>query len=154
MAAELDASNWSGEGDFTQQLIDWCASQPAVAGVRVEDAPSTRSDVEYNFVSNEIYLQFHTRERVERRRLWRVIPISRTVEVKLTTLGAIESELTSSDEFGPPDYADEGMIQYLRTERIVPPYQTKGYKLIELVRIYETGTPSRAPEETDHRGGG
>ena len=144
MAAELDASNWSGEGDFTQQLIDWCASQPAVAGVRVEDAPSTRSDVEYNFVSNEIYLQFQTRERVERRRLWRVIPISRTVEVKLTTLGAIESELTSSDEFGPPDYADEGMIQYLRTERIVPPYQTKGYKLIELVRIYETGTPSRA----------
>ena len=36
------------------------------------------------------------------------------------------------------------MIQYLRTERIVPPYQTRGYKLIELVRIYEAGTPSRA----------
>jgi hypothetical protein len=29
------------------------------------------------------------------------------------------------------------MLQYLRTERIVPPYQTKGYKLVELVRIYE-----------------
>ena len=26
------------------------------------------------------------------------------------------------------------MIQYLRTERIIPPYQTKGYKLVELVR--------------------
>ena len=144
MAAALDDSNWSGEGGFTRQLIDWCASRPAVAGVRVEDAPSTRSDVEYNFVSNEIYLRFQTRARVQRRRLWMVLPVSRTVEEKLTTLGAIESELTGADEFGPPDYADEGMIQYLRTERIVPPYQTRGYKLIELVRIYETGTPSRA----------
>jgi len=36
------------------------------------------------------------------------------------------------------DYADEGMIQYLRTERVIPPYQTKGYKLIELLRIYES----------------
>ena len=144
MAAALDDSNWSGEGSFTRQLIDWCASRPAVAGVRVEDAPSTRSEVEYNFVSNEIYLRFQTRSRVQRRRLWMVLPVSRTVEEKLTTLGAIESELTGADEFGPPDYADEGMIQYLRTERIVPPYQTRGYKLIELVRIYEAGTPSRA----------
>ena len=40
MAVELDASNWSGEGDFTQQLVDWCADQPAVAAVRVEDAPA------------------------------------------------------------------------------------------------------------------
>ena len=46
-------------------------------------------------------------------------------------------------ESGQADYADDGMIQYLRTERIIPPYQTKGYKLVELVRIYEAGTPSR-----------
>ena len=32
------------------------------------------------------------------------------------------------------------MLQYLRTERIVPPYQTRGYKLVELVRLYEAGT--------------
>jgi hypothetical protein len=32
------------------------------------------------------------------------------------------------------------MVQYLRTERIVPPYQTRGYKLVELVRVYEVGT--------------
>jgi hypothetical protein len=30
------------------------------------------------------------------------------------------------------------MLQYLRTERIVPPYQTRGYKLVEMVRIYAT----------------
>ena len=144
MAAELDASNWSGEGDFTQRLVDWCGDQPAVAAVRVEDAPATRSDVEYNFVSNEIFLRFRTQSRVEHSRLWKVLPISRTVEEKLTTLGAIESGLAGAEEFGQPDYADEGMIQYLRTEKIVPPYQTRGYKLIELVRIYEAGTPSRA----------
>ena len=29
------------------------------------------------------------------------------------------------------------MLQYLRAERIIPPYQTRGYKLVEIVRIYE-----------------
>ena len=28
------------------------------------------------------------------------------------------------------------MLQYLQTERIIPPYQTRGYKLVELVRVY------------------
>jgi hypothetical protein len=46
--------------------------------------------------------------------------------------------LEASEGIGPPDYADEGMIQYLRTERIIPPYQTKGYKIVELLRIYES----------------
>jgi hypothetical protein len=35
------------------------------------------------------------------------------------------------------------MLQYLRSERIIPPYQTRGYKLVELVRIYEVGTEPR-----------
>jgi hypothetical protein len=34
------------------------------------------------------------------------------------------------------------MLQYLRTERVVPPYQTRGYKLVELVRIYEVALPA------------
>ena len=144
MPAELDVSKWSGEGDFTQKLIDWCASQKTVALVRVEDAPSSRSDVEYNLISNEIFLRFHTRDRVEQRWLFKVVPIQRAVSEKLMTLEQLESRLTSDKDLGSPDYADEGMIQYLHTERIIPPYQTKGYKLIELVRIYEVGTPSRA----------
>ena len=144
MSAELDSSNWSGEGDFTRRLVDWCASQPAVAFVRVEDAPSSRADVEYNFISNEIYLRFHTRSRSEQRRLLGVVPLRRTVTEKVTTLDQLESQLAGAGDLGEPDYADEGMIQYLHTERVVPPYQTRGYKLIELVRIYEVGTPSRA----------
>jgi hypothetical protein len=35
------------------------------------------------------------------------------------------------------------MIQYLRTERVIPPYQTRGYKLIELIRIYRADISSR-----------
>ena len=36
---------------------------------------------------------------------------------------------------GFPDVSDGGMLQYLRTERILPRFQTRGFKLIELVRI-------------------
>ena len=28
------------------------------------------------------------------------------------------------------------MLQYLRTQRIIPAYQTRGYKLVELIRLY------------------
>jgi hypothetical protein len=47
------------------------------------------------------------------------------------------------EEIGAPDYSDEGMLQYLRAERVIPPYQTKGYKIVELVRIYEAGAAPR-----------
>ena len=40
---------------------------------------------------------------------------------------------------GAPDYSDPAMLQYLRSERIIPPYQTRGYKMVEMVRIYEVG---------------
>ena len=55
----------------------------------------------------------------------------------------LEQALTAAPEIGAPDYSDAGMLQYLRTERIIPPYQTKGYKLVELVRVYELGAPRR-----------
>jgi len=75
--------------------------------------------------------------------LWGIFPRARTVTDKVITLEKIESALCEDENIGVPDYADEGMIQFLRTERVIPPYQTKGYKLIELVRVYEVGTPPR-----------
>jgi hypothetical protein len=60
------------------------------------------------------------------------------------TLQGLEAALTAIDGVGAPDYSDEGMLQYLRAERIIPPYQTRGYKLVEMVRIYEVGTPRRS----------
>jgi hypothetical protein len=60
------------------------------------------------------------------------------------TIAGLAVRLASAAGIGEPDYSDEGMLQYLRTERIVPPYQTKGYKVVEMVRVYEAGTPRRA----------
>ena len=143
MSPTVDREGWSGEGDFTQTLVDWLSEQDTLTFVRVEDAPSTRSDVEYNFISNEIFLGFQTRDRVEREHVWGVFPRRRTVTDKLMTISQLESVLNDTSEIPSPDYADDGMIQFLHAQRVIPPYQTKGYKLIELVRIYEAGTPRR-----------
>ena len=143
MPAQIDRDQWSGEGDFTQTLLDWLVRQATVAFLKVEDSTSTRADVEYNFISNEIFLEFHTTERVEAHRFWGVIPRRRTVTDTLMTIEQLEGVLAEDGEIGAADYSDEGMIQFLRAERIVPPYQTRGYKLVELVRIYEVGTPPR-----------
>jgi hypothetical protein len=114
-----------------------------VALLRVEDATSSRSDVEFNFISNELFVQFGTRERRVRAKMLGIIPVTRTVTEPVMTVTDLERAMCEMDGVGPPDYADDGMLQYLRTERIVPPYQTRGYKLVELVRIYEAGSESR-----------
>jgi len=143
MPSDVDTSRWSGEGEFTQRLIDRLRAIDAVRSVRVEDAPSTRSDADYLFLSNELFVEFATMSREHRWRRFGFLPATRTIEEKTMTLAGLEAALTASD-VGAPDYGDEGMLQYLRAERIVPPYQTRGYKLVELVRIYEVGTPRRA----------
>ena len=143
MPLELETSTWSGEGTFTQFLIDRLRDIAGVRFVRVEDAPATRSDADYNFISNELYVGFETTERRERVRRFGVLPGVRTVSEKTMTLQGLEAALTGVEGVGAPDYGDEGMLQYLRAERIVPPYQTRGYKLVEMVRIYEVGTPRR-----------
>jgi hypothetical protein len=140
---ELDTSGWSGEGTFTQTLIDSLKQIDAVRFLRVEDAPATRSDADYNFVSNELFVAFEVVERVERSRRFGILPVRRVHEDKVLTLAGLEERLAELDGVGSPDYADEGMLQYLRTERIIPPYQTRGFKLVELVRLYEVGTEPR-----------
>jgi hypothetical protein len=143
MPFEVDTSAWSGEGEFTQRLIDRLRTIDGVRFVRVEDAPSTRSDADYNFISNELFVDFATTTREERTTRFGFLPATRTVTEKTMTLTGLEAALTAAPDVGAPDYGDDGMLQYLRAERIVPPYQTRGYKLVELVRIYELGTPRR-----------
>ena len=140
----LDTAAWSGEGVFTQRLLERLDGVAEVAAIRVEDAPSSRSEADYNFISNEIFVQFQMRERHEIGRRFGFLPLSRAIAEKTMTLQELAARLAVQEEVGPPDYADDGMVQYMRTERIVPPYQTRGYKLVELVRIYETSTaPAR-----------
>jgi hypothetical protein len=144
MPLELETSAWAGEGTFTQLLIDRLREVDGVRFVRVEDAPATRSDADYNFISNELYIGFATTEREERIKRFGFLPGVRTVTDKAMTLQGLETALSAIEGVGAPDYGDEGMLQYLRAERIIPPYQTRGYKLVEMVRIYEVGTPRRS----------
>ena len=140
----VDISNWSGEGTFTQVLIDRLREMDGVMLVRVEDAPATRSDADYNFVSNELYIGFATIDRVESVKRLGFLPGSRTVREPAMTLAGLEAALTALPDVGAPDYGDDGMLQYLRAERVTPHYQTRGYKLVELIRLYQIGTtPAR-----------
>ena len=133
----VDNTGWSGEGEFTQVLVNRLRAVEQVAGLKIEDAPATRSEADYNFISNEIFITFATEPRYEPFKIAGLFTRTRRVDVKSMTFHALATLLEESDGIGPADYADESMIQYLRTERIIPPYQTKGYKLVELVRIYE-----------------
>jgi hypothetical protein len=143
MPFETDRSNWSGEGQFTQLLLERLRELPAVTAIRVEDAPATRSDADYNFISNELYVDFGVETRAERYKRFGFLPATRTVGAKVMSLAGLEAALAAMADVGPPDYSDDGMLQYLRAERVVPAYQTRGYKLVELVRIYEVGTARR-----------
>jgi hypothetical protein len=118
---ELDASGWSGDGEFTQVLVEALKNVPAIAFVKVEDAPASRSDPSFSFISNEVYVSFARNQR------------------ELMTIDSLSTVLGELPDIGATDYADEGMLQYLRTERVVPPYQTRGYKLVEMVRVYRAG---------------
>jgi len=122
---EYDAAEWSGEGAFTQVLVDALKALPGIAFVKVADAPATRADASFSLISNEVFVAF-TDDRSS-----------------LRTIPTLSSVLEGIDGIGAPDYGDEGMLQYLRTERIIPPYQTRGYKLFELVRVYRAETQAR-----------
>jgi hypothetical protein len=142
----VDASGWSGDGEFTKRLIDALRAVGSVNLVKVEDAPASRADAGFSFISNEVFVEFASVERVARVRRLGFIPGSTLIREKALTLVQLEALLADVPELGEADYSDEGMLQYLRTERVVAPYQTRGYKLIELVRVYETGTtPRRDP---------
>ena len=133
----VDSEGWSGEGAFTQVVVDRLRAIETVAAVKVEDAPATRTEADYNFIANEIFVTFATEERFEPFKVLGVFTRRRRVSSRAMTFDELVKVLEASEEIGAADYADEGMIQYLRTERIIPPYQTRGYKLVELVRIYE-----------------
>jgi hypothetical protein len=135
----VDTTRWSGEGTFTHVLVERLQQLDGVVFVSVEDAPASRSEADYNFISNEIFVRFATTTREERGRRFGFLPVTRTVADKVMNVAGLEQALTAIPDIGAPDYSDAAMLQYLRTVRIVPPYQTRGYKLVELVRLYEVG---------------
>ena len=140
---DVEASGWSGEGEFTKRLIDALASTGVVSALKVEDAPASRADAGFSFISNELVVRFEMKAVTVPRRRLGIFPGSAEIHVKAMTLEELEAWLAAVPGVGPAEYQDAGMIQYLRTERVVQPYQTRGYKLIELVRLYETNTMPR-----------
>jgi hypothetical protein len=140
---DVDTSGWSSEGEFTARLIAVLSSLAGVRFLKVEDAPASRADAGFSFISNELFVGFETVRHVSRAWTLGVIPRRVVREEKVLTLTGLETALTEHPDLGAPDYADVGMLQYLRAERIIPAYQTRGYKLVELVRIYEAGTQPR-----------
>lgn len=143
MGATIESAGWSGDGDFTRLLVEVLSAMDEVAEVRVEDSPASRNDAGFAFLSNEVYVRALARP-VRRREPWLGV-LSREIvsEEPAITLEALATRLAAAEGVGEPDYQDEGMLQYLRTERIVAPWQTKGVKLVELVRVYAAGTPPR-----------
>jgi hypothetical protein len=133
---QVDSTGWSGEGTFTATLVDTLQRLPSIEFIRVEDAPASHTEANYSFISNEVYVRFHVERAAEQGRLLGVLPVRRAVWKPVMTLEELERELAAIEQVGAPDYSDEAMLQYLRTERIIPPYQTRGYKVVELVRIY------------------
>jgi hypothetical protein len=133
---DFDSAGWSGEGTFTGALVDRLKTFSSIAYIRVEDAPASHTESNYNFISNEVYVRFREERVSEPARWLGVIPVTRTSRRSAMTLADLEAQLATLQEIGAPDYADEAMLQYLKTERVIPPYQTRGYKIVELVRIY------------------
>ena len=145
---DIDASKWSGEGEFTARLVEHLRTLPDIVLVRVEDAPASRTEADYNFISNEVFVVFGAAVRQERVRRFGLFPGVRTTAIPAMTIAGLERALAHIPDVGEPDYFDDGMLQYLRTQRIIPPYQTRGYKLVELVRLYEAGSERRHPSNS------
>jgi hypothetical protein len=141
VASQVDSAGWSGEGSFTQVLIDRLQQIDEIDYLRVEDAPASRSEADYNFISNEIFVRFALGPGAVPPRRFLLFRAGRPPQVKVMTVSGLEARLAAVADIGAPDYSDETMLQFLRTERIVPPYQTRGYKLVELVRVYEVRDP-------------
>jgi hypothetical protein len=136
----LETDNWSGEGELTQAIVDRLRALGGIAYLRIEDAPASREDSGFTFVSNEMFAGLAPEQSSWWRRVFQNRPARPPVDAAPALLLTIRSWLEADAGIGAPDYADDGMLQYLRTTRIVPPYQTRGIKLVELVRIYALGT--------------
>jgi len=135
----IDREAWSGDGDFTAALLERLAGIEQIGFVRVEDASASRADTAFNFVCNELYVAFRTQRIIAVRRVLGVLPLPVIALRKSLTLGGLEQLLSAMDGIGAPDYADAGLLQYLRSGRLVAPYQARGPKLVEMVRIYDVG---------------
>jgi hypothetical protein len=134
---DIDRGAWSGDGDFTTVLMDALQRIEQVAVVRVQDAPASRAEVGYSFICNDVFVGFRRQRALSVRRVLGVLPVPVVVHRPSLTLAGLERRLSADGTIGAADYRDDGMIQYLRAERVRAAYQARAQKLVEVVRIYE-----------------
>ena len=91
---DVDNSKWSGEGTFTQLLVDQLTQLDGLTLVRVEDAPASRSEADYNFISNEIFIVFDMIATRHRFRRFGLFPAERTVAQPKLNMAGLEAVLT------------------------------------------------------------
>jgi len=122
----VDTSKWSGEGEFTQFLLDHLRTIPEIAVVRVEDAPASRSEADYNFMLRHLLLlPMDSRD------------VAHLGEVELARYRAMEALLTDPSLADPdpkrvanipPDQQaflaayqsrEQEMIQFLKDKRLI-----------------------------------
>ena len=65
---QVESSGWGGEGTFTAVLLAALKSIETIEYLRVEDAPASRAEPGYAFLSNEVYVRFKTDSRKKTRR--------------------------------------------------------------------------------------
>lgn len=132
MSTPIDRAGWSGDGDFTQHLVDVLRNWPAIATIRVEDAPTGRDGDGFNFLANDVFVTFVVSPAPRPAwAFWRPPTF-----VAAATIDDLVAHLSAIESIGEPAFHDAGMLQYLHTQRIVGPYQSRGIKVVELVRIY------------------
>ena len=85
---QVESAGWGGEGTFTAVLLDALRAIESIEFMRVEDAPASRAEPGYAFISNEIYVTIKTDSRTERRRRLG-LPWPTRVDVKQMTLGEL-----------------------------------------------------------------
>jgi hypothetical protein len=134
---DIDRSAWSGEGDLTAVLLEALCHFEQVAVVKVLDAPTSRAEAGFNFIGNDVFVGFRRQRGVGIRRYFGLVPLPVIVYRKSLTLDGLATALREVAGVGEPDYADAEMLQYLRTERVIPPYQKRGQKVVEVVRVFE-----------------
>ncbi len=105
----VDSDGWSGEGEFTQVVLDRLRKvEIGSRRSRSKTRRRRRSDADYNFIANEIFVTFATTHRDEAVTRLLFFPGTKRVPVKTMTLEALTRLLEESEGIGPADYGDEG----------------------------------------------
>ena len=137
MTPTIDRSDWSGDGDFTIALLEVIGRFEQIAVVKVQDAPTSRAEAGFNFIGNDVFVGFRVERRMTLRRRLGILPVPAIVRVRSLTLERLATLLEHVEAIGAPGYQDGEMLQYLRAERVAAPYQERGTKIVEVVRIFE-----------------